>query len=310
MEEIDFSEDIKSYVLSEFKSFGIDYSLTRDINKDLLNLFTIQKKYIYPFPRIVQLSNELQTKIKRDPRFQHIIRHLIVLLAQGLDVNQFQSINLFNYRVPDQLIYDWSIYHLHLSINKTKYEYFNDRTNNVLFAFIDKEQARFLDIDKHPPKDIFADKKLLEILDKNWNEILKEADGVVGLSQEISKSDRFKLRKMGINEGLIEVNGKFVFTPGIGFTSNKTSTDTVLKLNMFNRWIEKNTKFLNGHRSLVDKYFKEIHNLINSIEYHLSFKIDGPEICDKTTNQSLIKYSDILIDPNTNSKKFNKITKR
>ena len=218
----------------------------------------------------------------------------MVLLTKGLDVNQFQSTDLFNYRVHDQLIYDWSIYHLHLSVRKTKYLYFFDRTKQVLFAFIDKERALFLDIDEHPPKDIFADKKLLEILDRNWNGILKEADGVVGLTQNINKSDRFKLRKMGINEGIIEVNGKFVFPPGIGFASNRISTENVLKLNSFNRWVEKNTKFLNEHRSLIDQHFKAKYNLIDAIEYQLVFTSNGPQIHDRVANVCLIKYLDIL----------------
>ena len=204
---MNFEKDVQDYIISEFKAYGVNYTLTGDLDKDLLNLFTIQRKIIFPIKREVEFSTEIQLFLKSNINFQIIIEELKKKFEEPSDINSHQSKNLFNHHVHDKLIYDWNIYHLHLSDESILGDYFKKRTKKVLFVYIDKQKALFLDILTHPPHDNFANKRLLEILDRNWNDILIEMNGVVGLSHNPSQQERFKMRKYNINEGGIESTG-------------------------------------------------------------------------------------------------------
>ncbi len=287
---MNFDEDIKQYIKAGFDWFGIDYTLSGNLDSDLLNLFTVQKKFVYPSLREVRISRELTRKIDNECNHHLEIRHLVNLFKNGKDVNPFQSRSLFKYEVPDLLVYHWNIYYFHLSTNSPEGSYFNDRTKQVLFVYLDEKQALFLDVDKHPPHDVFADKRFLEIIDKNWNGVLVEAKNVVGLSNNLNRSERFRIRKKEIYEGVFEVNGKYVYAPGSGSATSKHSAEVSDKLIAFNRWLNSNTKAINSNRQSIDEFFIRKHGLKGKIEYELIFTQDGPQIWDRLSNTCLIKY--------------------
>ncbi len=291
---LDFSKDIENHIIEEFNCLDIDYKLRGDLDADLMNLYTVNKKYIYPWPRKVFISTELQSKIDKGIQQSTEILSLKTKIENGENVNRHQSSELFNHHVNDHLVYDWSIYHLHLSSERTKDDYFNDRTKKILFSFIDKERALFLDIDKHPPHDVFANKKLLQILDNNWPDILLIANDVQGPSHNMNKSVRFILRKAGVNEGLIEVNGKCVFSPGLGIVSNGQSSEVRLMLNQLNKWLKINTTQIIDNEVEIAKILKKKHTSFNSCKFRLLFEEEGPIIIEENTNTSIIKYPNAL----------------
>ncbi len=297
---MNFKKDINDYIKGELNYFDINFSSSGNTNDDLLKLFTIQKKYIFQFKRTVQISKELQNQIDNKCNHYTEILRLKDMIEKGIDINPNQSSKLLNYHVHDHLVYDWNIYHLHLSLDKREGEFFTKRTKKVLFAFIDKEKALFIDVMKHPPHDNFANKSLLEIIDKNWNDILLEMNGVVGLSHNMNQQERFKMRKYNVNEGGIEVNGKFIFSPGLGQTTSGHSAGEVMKLNELNRWLKKNEQAITENQDSVDKMFIRIHGLQNKPKYKIMFTELGPEIWDKNTNICLVKYREVInIEKNT-----------
>ena len=291
---MNFKQDIIDYIKGEFDYFEVNYSPSDDIENDLLKLFTIQKKYIFQFRRAIEVSKELQAKIDQNDKFRNEILEIKRMLERGLNVNPQQSKNLFNYHVHDDLVYDWKIYHLHLSFQKQGNEYFNKRTKDVLFVYITKERALLLDVLKHPPHDIFANKKLLEIIDNNWSNILSEVKGVVGLSHNLNQQERFKLRKYNINEGVIEVNGKFVYSPGLGQTASGHSSEDVMKLNALHRWLDQNEEAILNNREVIDNMFMKSHDLKTPPSYKIIFTEQGPQILDMKTKTCLVKYHEVI----------------
>ena len=291
---MDFKRDILNYIQGELNYFNIAYSASSDIDQDLLKLFTIQKKFIYQFTRKVEISKELQTKISNNHKHKNEILKLNQMLEDGQDVNPNQSKNLFNYHVHDDLVYDWKIYHLHLSFEKNENEYFNNRTKEVLFSYITKERALLLDVLKHPPHNVFSNKVLLEIIDYNWKGILLEANGIKGLSHNPTQQERFKLRKYNVNEGIIEVNGKFIFTPGLGRSSSGHSVEEVMKLNQLNRWLKMNENAIVQYKDDIDKMFMETFKLKETPEYAILFTDKGPQIWDEISQKCLVKYNEII----------------
>jgi hypothetical protein len=291
---MNFENDIREYIKSEFSNLRINYKFTGDLGKDLTNLFTIYKKYIYQLPRKVQLSKELQARIENKEKHYNIILHLKKLLEKGEDTNRHQSTKLFNHYVNDYLIYDWNIYHFHLSTKRTKHEYFNDRTKKILFAYVDKEKALFIDIDKHPPKDVFADKRLLEIIDNNWQGILNEANEIIDISKHLNTSERFLFRKKGVNEGLIKVNGKIVFSPGLGVVTSGRSVDVSLRVSEFYSWMRINEKTIKENKKSVEQLLKNKHDINNEIDFKLKFTENGPGIWDSKSGKRIVKYKELI----------------
>lgn len=291
---MNFDKDIRDYLETEFNYFGITYTPSAEIRKDLLKLFTIQRKIIFPFPRQTEISQELQQKIAQNNKYSNEILKIKNMLQQGLNVNFLQSKNLFNYHVHDDLVYDWNIYHLHLSFDANVNDYFTKRTKEVLFVYVTKDKALLIDISKHPPHDVFADKRLLEILDKNWSGILFEVNDIVGLSHNPTTQDRMKLRKHNINVGIVEINGKYIFGPGLGQVSSGHSSEEVLKLNAFQRWINAFEKPILKDKEKFDSLFMNTHNLTSPPDYKIMFTNDGPQIWDIKTKTCLLKYLEII----------------
>lgn len=291
---MNFQQDISDYIKGEFSYFNIEYSPSTDIDKDLLKLFTIQKKFIFQLPRVIEISKELQIKLDGGHKHEKEIIRLRSKLEKGEDVNPHQSKNLFNYHVHDDLVYDWKIYHLHLSSVKGDTEYFTKRTKEVLFVYLTNEKALFLDILKHPPHDVFADKLLLEIIDNNWEGILLEVNGVVGLSHNLNQQERFKLRKHNINEGVVEVNGKFIFSPGLGQVSSGHSVEEVMKLNQLHRWLKQNEDAIKKNKNIIDEMFTKRHNLKAKPQYKIVFTGQGPQIWDNISQKVLVKYNEVI----------------
>lgn len=288
---MNFRQDITDYIKGEFAYLNVNYTPTSDLDSDLLKLFTVQKKIVFPFPRKVEISNELQLKIDNKHKFRYSIQKLKTKLELGMNVNPHLSRNLLNYHVHDDLVYDWRIYHFHLSFERIKNEYFTERTKEVLFVYITKERALLLDVLPHPPHDVFANKTLLEIIDNNWSDILLVANNVVGLSHNATQQERFKLRKYNINEGIIEVNGKFVFAPGLGQASSGDSVEEVMKLNQLRRWLESNEKNIIKNKDEVDKMFMNLHKLDYPPKYKIVFTEQGPQIWDSNSNKCLVEYN-------------------
>ncbi|WP_276974203.1 hypothetical protein [Flavobacterium filum] len=291
---MDFKKDISDYIKGELGYFNITYSPSADLDSDLLKLFTIQKKFVYQFNRKVEISKELHFKIENNHKHKNEILKLKECLEKGIDINPNQTKNLFNYHVHDDLVYDWKIYHFHLTFEREYDSYFTKRTKEVLFAYITKDRALLLDVIKHPPHDIFANKILLEIIDRNWDGILLEANGVQGLSHNPSTKERFQLRKYNLNEGIIEVNGKFIFSPGLGQVSSGHSAEEVMKLNQLNRWLKTNEKAILQNKDTIDIMFMKSHSLRTKPEYEIVFTDQGPQIWDRNTKTCLVKYNEII----------------
>lgn len=289
---MDFKNDIINYLKSEFEYLGVNYSQSKDINNDLLNLFTLQRKIIFPIPRKVEISKELKSKVNSSYKHSEEIIRLKRLLEIGQNVNNHQSKNLFNYKVHDRLVYDWKIYHLHLSLEKKPSEYFTKRTKEVLFVYVSEDKALLIETYKHPPHDVFANKTLLEVLDRNWPDILLHATpDVIGLSHNPTQQERLKLRKHNLNEGMIEVNGKIVFAPGLGQTTSGHSVDEVNKLLYFKRWLKRNEKIIENNQDAVDKIFMKQYSLTDRPNYQIVFTKEGPQIWDSNSLICLVKYN-------------------
>ncbi len=288
---INFDSELRAYIQNWYNYFGI-VNKHASIKTSLENLSTLRGKYILPVPRKVDFANELVEQLMERPMLEKSVKYLEKLFTEGKNVNRHQSKYVLNHYVPDHLVYDWKIYHLHLSEHTDKSrKHLNKRTDDMLFTYIEQDRVLFLGIFKHKPDSNFSNVRLLEILDNNWKGVLQEADKVVGVSYEINCEERFDLRKSSINSIIIKVNNKYVFAPGLGVTSGNQPINALLRVNELLDWIEQNLQEINKDVDLAKKFFIARHKLLSEIEFHLQFKA-SPAIIDAHTGTLLIKYGE------------------
>jgi hypothetical protein len=286
---ISLDEDIYKYLESWYTHWELPVPKRSILKDDLINLFTIQVKYIHQLKREVFISKELEEFLQTNKKLIPEVNHLRLLFLNGRNVNEHQSSELFNHHVPDGLVFDWKIYHLHLSTQKSSDPKFNDRTDELLFVYVDDTKALFLGIANHKPFEIFANKTWLEIIDSNWDNVLTYANGVFGLSHNLNEKERLTVRKVGVNEGIVEVNGKFVFSPNLGVVSSGHSSAAVGKMLGLMRFVNQNLDEINLDQDAANSYFKKAHGLVKDVSYKLSFD-PAPKIIDGNTNKVLIQW--------------------
>lgn len=151
----------------------------------------------------------------------------------------------------DGLLYDWGIHHLHLGL---KYEPtgFVERTGPVLFAVFRPNDAYFVDVRDHEG---WSDKGLLEIINRNWPELL-EIYRMKDMKPETTSTEEeiTSLRKAGINTFHELSDGNSYLSMGGGITTAGTSQEAVRSyieiqrlLNGIKKQINDNSKFLVSH---------------------------------------------------------------
>lgn len=194
-------------------------------------------KLVIPMkPRNVILSKELKLKIsdKKIPKkYITALKTIIEEFKRGGDLNPCLSKHFaFQPKNQDGLLYDWKIQHLHLSTEKwSSTDYLNKRTEYELIFYLNDNDVYLIDIRKHPHKAEWADEDFINILEKNWPELLKNYRlDFFSSTDEITMEDRSEFRKKGVFT-FIEANSKVYIPPGGGIASDKSSISANMEKN-------------------------------------------------------------------------------
>jgi len=282
-----FENSLKQGMHLMFSDMGVKIPIRKDLDEMLLDYLTVHKKVVHIKPRQVFISPDLEAKLtthsKRDE-----IAHLKRLLTIGRNVNFFQSKKLFQTRFHDHLLYEWNIFHFHLSTQLEKGSKFVKQTNQLLFVYIDDNQAILLDTQNHT-EGIFADEKWLEILDNYYPHILEpfiDTD-IIDISPNVNAVQRQNLWNKGLTFGMTKVNGKIFHSPGIGRATSGHSIIVTKSKNEILRWLHQLTVHF-------DSRLNEICNPfgfeVNTATFNLRFGDVTLEVVETKSNIILLTY--------------------
>lgn len=193
--------------------------------------------------------------------------------------------------MKDSLLFDWGIYHLHLT-NRYNENGRPKRSDYLLFVCHDKEKMYFIQIYRHHSNP-FVKEELLKIIVYNWPDFLSTfCMDDVHLIEPITDEDRALLRKNGAIS-LVEIDGKVYFPPGGGYASDGSSIRALREANalwnqmkLMEEWIFKNQSFI----------YQEIMQFIpkNQFVERLHFKLRDFShtkiIILEAENQVLLEY--------------------
>jgi len=220
----------------------------------LMHYFNFRLKYISYEPWVIHWSRELKSALPLHP-MRLAIAQIAIEASVGMDVNCYQSKEVFNADRDDDLLNDWHIHHLHLSTEVDPVNpRFMKRSDQLLFVCFKSPNAYLIDTATHRNPG-WGRKRLLEIMVDNWPDVMRPLQSGWTISPDLSDGEVELLRKRGYMCG-VNIRGKGYVLPGFGYTS---SGDNMVAISMANevwRWGEANRELFARDRRLFVQQLK------------------------------------------------------
>ena len=225
-----FVSDLVDGIERYFEEQSIQHTLRGTSNPvDLLERYFYSLiKMLVPRPRNVHCSVEFHAKLGTlDGRYTIPIEAIRSRFEAGGDLAEFLSKKASDAHFNDGLLSDFGVHHFHLGAKSDPSGQHVQRTDDLLFVFVQPSDVYFLDVRKHPnsgdPSDYgWSDVDLLNIIDSNWPEALDPyiVHGVEGTT--LTDEQRRELRRKNTNV-VTQVGGKAIAPPGGGLLANRSN---------------------------------------------------------------------------------------
>ena len=192
----------------------------------VMDFFRLQTRLIDLKPRTIHKAKGFQCPAGYEKKLQYLEE----CITKGKNLLPFMTKSVTDLRREDMLLYDWGIYHLHISNEKEDNSVFMKRSNYLLMVYLREKDIYFLDIVSHtsPTAKLWADKRYLEIIQDNWPDLLSPyiVKNCIP-AQPIGDKETYQLRKAGVTTLLQWDKDSSIFSPGGGYASDNTSTRAV-----------------------------------------------------------------------------------
>jgi hypothetical protein len=245
-------------------------SSTQDV---LQSYFNFKHKIIHQRPREVLKSASISAKAE-DLGVSEILKNIEQRFINGEDINPNLSKKIFHINEHDSLLNDWAIHHLHLSdIKVNNNDYFNKRSDFLLFCHVTPDEVYFIDIRPHNESYVFAQRDLIRAIRDNWPELNKKiqvGQEPMEIYPRLEDKDIAILRKKGYMT-FTQVDS-FVYMPGQGSTTSGFSLEAGREMDEFHRALYKIHSYTQEFNEqlkeeILDKDGKKLEHLQFSLAY-------------------------------------------
>ena len=181
-------------------------------------------------------------------RVEHLLRRKLTKKAAG---------RRFEFAVfVDKMLFNWGIHHLHMGEA--------ERTDDLLFAVIEDDDAYFIDVRTHGN---FADVDLLEVVDRNWPDLFRLLPAMMpGENFTAAQIRNLRANNMGI---AVNVNGRALMPKNLGTCDGGTL--------QVSRWMHYIRRLLTVHQTQLSARQSEIRcriaTLLGVPEEQLDFEV-------------------------------------
>lgn len=223
--ELDLQADLNQWAYDTLNNAHFE-NVTLD--RALYQYCDMQLRLLEPKPRKVLLSKELL--IPRDCQSKY--NYFKSAVEKGDHLLPFMSKSIIDVSFKDKMIFDWGLYHFHLSIEKdSKDPRFMKRSDYLMLAYVNPRQddtMYFLQIRPHIYS-IWTEQELERILADNWPEVIEpyRIDSVASLTQNVSDEDYKQLRKNNITTMVDLHDGRVYLGANFGLNAAGTSVRAV-----------------------------------------------------------------------------------
>jgi hypothetical protein len=156
-----------------------------------------------------------------EKKYEIYLKELEEKIKSGSLLLPYLSRKIVNPLFCDELLFDFGIVHFHLGNKRSKKnKIFIEGMNKILYAFIDRENCYFIEINNHNK---FSDINLLKNLNNSFPNLLEKWKiKDMKPTTPITSEDRIKLRSKHVNT-LLEIDGNYYVSPGWGMSLMGTS---------------------------------------------------------------------------------------
>ena len=227
MPTMNFEQDIADEVVRYFDEHAIKYDRERSADPEQLvqRYFRIRSKMIVSRPRAVHYSTELQAKLGTlDERYRQPFAEIEERFESGGDLAEYLSRLAEIADVPDTMLNDFGIHHLHLGSKPSPDAKRVKRSDLLLLVCVRPDDAYFVDIRPHPKRDDpddygWSDQECLRIIDRNWSHLLDRYELRGENGDSITDIERKELQRKNVNV-VIQIGDRAIAPPGGGMTSS------------------------------------------------------------------------------------------
>jgi len=240
--KIDLLADWTEIQLRELTNMGYAVGAADTPEQISLAFYNVQRREILPRRRTVHQSRELTCPSAHRAGLNVVFKKA----ARGQDLRPHQSTRLAQADYNDALLNDWRIQHFHLgSIPYPKMPKFVARTGPVLFAYVAEGDFFAIDVMTHND---FARQRLLEIVHRNWPDLIERhrLKGVLAKEAKCSDDDVKRVR-IGHVVTTTEIDGIVYAPPGGGYSSSGTSIEVGLQHDHAYRTFSNIEKYISEH---------------------------------------------------------------
>jgi len=236
---MDLFDDVKLVLEQDLAALAIQYGQSATLEEILILRCTHMRKTILPMPRTAHESREFQGALAAcTTGEQQAMAAIRAKFHRGEDVNGHLSRASLNPHIPDGMLYDWDIYHIHVSCTKSNpSQAFFDRTGPVALVKVTRTDSYFIDIRPHGTANplLWTQTDILEILNNNWPTLLDSwtIPNAVSTVHNPSSSDLSRLRGnrrtgKGAVVAVLQIGNRVIAPPGGGMATDGTP-NTVLE---------------------------------------------------------------------------------
>jgi hypothetical protein len=256
------------------KEFGLQPTgeATQEV---MMSYFNLKHKLISQQPREVLISEGLMQKAQTY-QVERIVNSIAQKFTAGGNLNPFLSKGVFRLNDHDYLLNDWAIHHLHLNDTKHKpQDYFNQRSDLLLFVHLTADRAYFIDIRRHDENYVFAQRDLLRGIRDNWSDINRKflvRDEEMEVSPQFNEEEIHIMRKNGYMF-FVQVDKHGYMPAGMGSACSGFSTKASMEMNEFHRHLYKYHSYAKEHKEeLRLALAKKKGRPLNKLHISLVFK--------------------------------------
>jgi len=206
---VDFKNDWNEFLAKEMTEMGFKYDTQKSLEENTIRYFNAKRRIVSNKPRAIHESKELCVPSEHSGAYRDIKE----IISHGRDIRPYLSRKTKDANDNDLLLNEWGIHHLHFS---------PERTKDVLFVRFTDTDAFIIQALPHGlgNSDVWVNTLLIEILNKNWPEIIARHK-VVGISGEhLNTMERLNIRKSHANVAVNVSDGRCYAVPGGGIMAS------------------------------------------------------------------------------------------
>lgn len=251
---INFIADAQRICKTKLESMGV--KLTHD-DDPILSWFTYCLKIIPQAPRRILKAKTFSCP----PEDEETLKKLEQQIENGADLTPYLSKGIKDCSRDDLMLYDWGIYHLHVSdeLVTGKADGFMKRSSLLLYALFNDDTAYFIRTIAHRgEKYMWSRQEYLDIIYENWPKLLENCIINDFSADNLTDKERQVLRRKHGNAFVTLKNGITILPPNLGIMSKGISLIAILQA-------DKLRNDLHNAQSTLLKQLIHDTNSINSI---------------------------------------------